>query len=208
MAMNGIIAQLKGMTMGVAILTSVASSNTFAYSVYQDASPPLAFGIIWQPYYCIEGPPGYSCPGGEWTQRPLPNLSVDDHVSLTTASSNFGFSLGNTLIGNTTLSLSPFFRGDTSPSRDELAMIVVNRTDVIATSDFGSASFYAIPGVDYYVLLEGSMRVGQSYDMSVSQVPLPAAWLLLLSGLMVFNKFSSMRRGMFYNSQCNRYLQQ
>ena len=195
MKTNRIVVQLRSLIVAAGILPAIAAASTDSVILTSNPAPLLGVSVVWQPYFCVEGPPGYSCPGGEWTNLALPSLGVGEHGLVTTASSSFGFYLGNTLSGNTSISLSPFYRqDDASPPRDELIMSVVNRANSISTSGFGTATFNAVSGVDYYVLFDGMVRYGQTYDVAVSQTPLPASWLLLLSGLVFFRRYSA-RRG-------------
>lgn len=179
----------------VVLISSVAAPSSYASSFYssQDPLPLSAFFVIQLPI-CVSNLDGYSCDDGTWTQSILPSLGVGDQISLTTLSNNFGFYLGNALSGNISLSLSPNYRIDSTPSQDELIINVMSRSGIISQSDFGSTAFNAISGNDYYVLFSGLMRGGQTYELQVSQVPLPASWLLLFSGLMFFRKFSTIRK--------------
>ncbi len=194
MNLNTNFKQLKYLKIAtVILLLGIAAPTSFASVTYYEGNLGtynFDFPIIWpSPTFCL----GTNPCDGFWTQSAFPSLAIGDNVSLT-SSSSFGFYLGNTISGNLLLSLSPYFRTNTTPTQDELLINVMDRTSTISTSDFGNATFSAISGNDYYVLLTGIPRSGLTYNLQVSQVPLPASWLLLLSGLMFFRQFSSKRK--------------
>lgn len=175
------------------LLTGIAIPSSYA-SVFFSSDPTPSNVYIAGPVFlvCIQGP--QPCPDGYWTQLALPSLGVGEQASLTTSSSSFGFYLGNTLNGDISISLSPYFRTNSTPSQDELIVNVMNRTSTISTSDFGNTTFHANFGEDYYALLSGEVRAGQTYQMQITAVPLPASGLLFLSGIMFFSKFSGKRK--------------
>lgn len=173
----------------VVLISSVAAPSSYASVIYT-YDIPTNIAIYWADYLCLGADP---C-DGPWTQLALPSLGIGDNVSFSTLSYSDGYYLGNTLSGNISLTLSPYFRIDSTPSQDELIINVMSRTSTISKSDFGSTAFDAISGNDYYVLLSGTIRGGQTYELQVSQVPLPTSWLLLFSGLMFFRKFSATRK--------------
>jgi hypothetical protein len=129
---------------------------------------------------------------GSWTEWQLPNLQIGQQVSLSgfstdishsvVSSSNFAFSLGNSLTGKFSVSLTPFFQGS-GPEHDELTANIVDRTSYLATTHAGKATFEANSGGDYYLMLGGLIRNNQPYQLQVSQVPLPAAFWLFGTGL-------------------------
>lgn len=124
-----------------------------------------------------------------WNHTPL---AIGSSISFSSNLSNASFSLGAGLSGQYSLTLSPVF--ETSPGIDELQMILASQQQQLATSQHGQLSFNANPKDHYYLLLNGTARQGQSYQMNISAVPEPETWAMLLAGLAIVG-VAARRRG-------------
>ena len=69
------------------------------------------------------------------------------------------------------------------PAVDELQLVLANQRQIIASSHQGQLSFNAAAGDNYYVMLNGQLRQGQDYQLSLAAVPEPETWAMLLAGL-------------------------
>ncbi|PKM36910.1 MAG: hypothetical protein CVV06_08640 [Gammaproteobacteria bacterium HGW-Gammaproteobacteria-10] len=98
------------------------------------------------------------------------------------------FSLGNELNGNFQVTLTPTFL---SNSHHSLEFEIAEGNSFLIHSMDGTALFRAEHGLDYYVFLNGSIRGDQSYNLQLTQVPLPASiWFLGigLAGLLSYKR--------------------
>lgn len=167
-----------------ASLESNASVVLTSGTVYADLRVGL-FSII-NGVACLVGDPCF-IPDGSWTQEQLPALEVGQQTSISTSSPNFSFYLGNSLNGKFGVSLTPLPQISAyNYSANELTANIFNRTSIISTTNVGISTFEASSGTDYYLLLSGLVRGGQTYQLQVSQVPLPAAFFLFGSVLSMF----------------------
>jgi hypothetical protein len=138
---------------------------------------------------CLVGEPCVT-PDGSWTEGQLPTLEVGQQASISASSPSFSFYLGNSLNGKFGVSLTPIPQISAyNYSANELTANIFNRTSILSTTNAGISTFEASSGTDYYLLLSGLVRGGQSYQLQVSQVPLPAAFWLLGSVLSIFFAF-------------------
>lgn len=62
-------------------------------------------------------------------------------------------------------------------------MLLANRQSLLQISDHGTLSFNATPDQSYYLFLDGSAKVDQTYQLSLAPVPEPETWAMLLAGL-------------------------
>lgn len=167
-------------------------ADTYASVVTYGPSPLQPSSLFINPfplYYsvCLIGEPCVA-PDGSWTEQQLPTLEVGQQTSISTSSPSFAFYLGNSLNGKFGVSLTPTFQIPVYDySVDELTANIVNRTSILSTTNAGVSSFEASSGIDYYILLKGSVHGGQTYQLQVSQVPLPGAFWLFGSVLYVFS---------------------
>lgn len=185
----------------VILLVSFASQNSLA-SVMISTGPPLpppSMGILWQHGgfgACLIGEPCIT-PDAPWVELQLPTLQVGQETSISTTSSRFGFYLGNSLTGQIDVSLTPVFQiQDNENFVDELTANIANRTAIFSKTHNGLTSFEAVSGTDYYLLLSGQVRAGTTYQLQLSQVPLPAAFYLFGSGLLLLLNFGRNRSGL------------
>lgn len=172
------------------LFVSFVSQNSFASVFSQSDTRSAPIFVLIEPTlsYCL---PNGTCGNYDagWTQRNSPIIQVDQKISISTASTNFAFYLGSTLNGKFEVSLTPTFQASSPYSGDELTANIANRTSILSTSNAGVASFEASKGIDYYLLLGGLVRSEQTYQLQVSQVPLPAAFWLFGSWLSMFLVF-------------------
>ncbi|MFO1385706.1 MAG: FxDxF family PEP-CTERM protein [Chitinivorax sp.] len=132
---------------------------------------------------------GEECVGG-WVQTTTTPLSVGSPLTFDSESSLFGFALG-ALQGQYRVTLTPNLTfdgwrspyGSNNPTNDQLSVLLANRQTLLQISNHGTLSFNATPDQDYYLFLDGSAKVGQTYQLSISPVPEPETWAMLLAGL-------------------------
>jgi len=176
------------------LLASFASleSNASVTITAYNPEPSLFVGPFFHINYvaCLVGEP-CPTPEGSWTEGQLPPLEVGQQTSISTSSPSFAFYLGNSLNGKFDVSLTPI--PPYNYSANELTANIVNRTSILSTTNAGISTFEASSGTDYYLLLSGLVRGGQTYQLQVSQVPLPAAFLLFGSVLSMFFAFKRRR---------------
>ena len=136
---------------------------------------------------CLIGQP---CPADAvWTGWQLPTLQVGQTLSFTTSSAT-PFYFGNNLNGLVNVTLTPFFQNQSSSNIvDELTANIANRSSIISTTQDGFSTFEASIGTDYYLLLGGLVRGGVTYQLQVSQVPLPAPFFLFGTGMTLLLSF-------------------
>ncbi len=181
------ISQLKHAIVAIFLLLANFGSQECYASVMISTGPALPPPGI---YIMLSATPGWACiidepcvpPDAAWTEFQLPNLQVGQQVSISSSSSNFAFSLGNSLNGKVGVSLTPFFRGVGATS-DELTANIADRHSILSTTNASVNTFEANSGTDYYLLLSGLVRGNQTYQLQLSQVPVPAAFWLFGSGL-------------------------
>lgn len=183
------------------MLISFASQTSLA-SVMISTGPPLpppSIGILLPQggfsFCSIDG----SCQtfDASWVEWQLPPLQVGQESSISTTSSSFGFYLGNSLNGQIDVSLTPVFQTpDNTNFVDELTANIANRTAIFSKTHNGLTTFEAVSGTDYYLLLSGQVRGGTTYQLQLSQVPLPTAFYLFGSGLLLLLNFGRNWRGL------------
>lgn len=171
----------------IILLISLTAQNSFAFesvTITENIIPPIGV-IIDLPLVvssaCLIGQP---CPtDAVWTGWQLPTLQVGQELSISTSSTT-AFFLGNSLNGQLNVSLTPIFKIQSNTNTvDELTANIANRTSIFSTTNDGLSTFDTSSGTDYYLLLAGTLRYGITYELQVSQVPLPAAFCLFGSGL-------------------------
>jgi len=175
----------------LASFVSLESNASVTLTAY-NPEPNLFVGSFFQNNYvaCLIGEP-CPTPEGSWTEGQLPTLEVGQQISISTSSPSFAFYLGNSLNGKFDVSLTPI--PPYNYSANELTANIFNRTSILSTTNAGISTFEASSGTDYYLLLSGLVRGGQTYQLQVSQVPLPAAFLLFGSVLSMFFAFKRRR---------------
>ena len=80
------------------------------------------------------------------------------------------------------------------PAVDELQLVLANQRQIIGSSQQGHLSFNAAAGDNYYVMLNGQLRQGQDYQLSLAAVPEPETWAMLLAGLGIVTVAAQRRR--------------
>ena len=115
-------------------------------------------------------------------------LIQEQSVSITIEPFETAFSLGNELSGNFQVTLAPT---SLSNSNHSLQFVIADRNAFLVHASNGMALFEAEHGIDYYVFLEGFIMSDQSYNLQLTQVPLPASiWFLGLglTGLLSYKR--------------------
>ncbi len=172
----------------ILLLTSLGSQNGYAsWTFPSDAPVPSSLLVLIPPAisYC---PSNGVCVNydGLWTEWQLPTLQVGQQASISTSSTSFAFFLGNSLNGKFGFSMTPVFQSTYPEIKgDELIAAIANRSSILSTTNAGLATFEVVSGNDYYLLFTGFVRGGQTYQLQISQVPLPAAFWMFLMGLTV-----------------------
>ncbi|MGR8930280.1 MAG: hypothetical protein ACU836_06535 [Gammaproteobacteria bacterium] len=177
----------------VSLLISLASPNSLASVILTDTNPnppPAGIYILWQQGFgfCLIGEPCV-VPDGPWVDLQLPTLQIGEQTPISTASPSFGFYLGNSLKGQIDVSLTPVFQiPENQNFVDELTAKIADRTAFLTTTHDGQTNFNASNGEDYYLLLSGYVRGGTTYQLQLSEVPLPGAAYLFGAGLILLLK--------------------
>lgn len=166
------------------LLSGLASSYSNASPVItqSDLIPDLylpGFAVV---VACPLGGPCFK-PDQAWTKESLPLFQLGETISISTASPSFSFYLGNSLEGVISVSMMPYFQFNSQPPQDELIASIASRTSIISTTNYGTTFFDANGGNDYYLLLNGTVRSIQTYQLQISEVPLPPAWAFMSFGL-------------------------
>ena len=141
-------------------------------------------------FFGLPGIPGLPClvdplcALAPWTQWNNVQLGIGNPLGLDVTQPLPSFSLGAGLSGQYSLRISPSFVVPGSvPAVDELQLILANQRQIIGSSQQGHLSFNAAAGDSYYVMLNGQLRQGQDYQLSLAAVPEPETWAMLLAGL-------------------------
>lgn len=142
----------------------------------------------------IEGSWG-SCGDAPWVSWSIPLLTPGTPIAITTSSSDFSFFLGSELVGTYKLTLTPAYQIGFSPSFDELRANLAASDALIGATSGGGLIFSAAYGSRYYVMLSGLMRGADTYTLSVSAVPEPEQWAMLVLGLVTILPLSRRRNG-------------
>ncbi len=125
---------------------------------------------------------------GPWTSQNAQHLIQDQSMPITFETFETAFSLGNEPNGNFQVALTPT---SLSNSNHSLQFVIADRNAFLVHASNGMAFFEARHGIDYYVLLHGSIVSDQSYNLQLTQVPLPASiWFLGLglTGLLSYKR--------------------
>lgn len=141
---------------------------------------PIPIGKLTPTYYFL-------LPLVEPVQNMQP-LIQEQSVSITIEPFETAFSLGNELSGNFQVTLAPT---SLSNSNHSLQFVIADRKAPLVHASNGMALFEAEHGIDYYVFLEGFIMSDQSYNLQLTQVPLPASiWFLGigLAGLLSYKR--------------------
>lgn len=172
------------------LLPSLAQAFSPVCGCFYYDDGPLALNL-----FISSVPPVNACQSGEtcvgdWVQSVTTPLAVGTAASFDSHSNSFSFALG-ALRGHYQVTLSPSFSSDgwrsidgtDSRSSDELNVLLANRQTLLQTSSRGMLDFTASPDQDYYLFLNGAIRGNQTYQLSLSPVPEPETWAMLLAGL-------------------------
>lgn len=117
----------------------------------------------------------------DWTRWDLPTLLVGEQVTIRPA-----FYLGNSLNGSYKVSLNPVYQFQSYANLfDELTANVASRSSIFATTNGGMVTFDANGGNDYYLFLGGFARGGQSFQLQLTQIPLPPTFGLFGLGIVI-----------------------
>lgn len=130
--------------------------------------------------------PGFPCVM-PWTISPAVTLTSGTTTSFSAFNPGFVYELGNHLSGIHEVSLSPAYRNPAINLQDELRAIVADDSQLLGQTDMGVASFNAVDGTPYYLLLAGIVRDDTVYELSVFQVPEPHAGVLIGFGLVLLS---------------------
>lgn len=142
--------------------------------------PPISLSLMEPGFsFCYEEGPCIA----PWTSLDMPLLTKNQIAPIATNSTDFNYYLGNSLYGAYRVSLYPAHIVASLPSYDELRVNLATSETVIGTTTNGDLTFSASSGIDYYLLLSGLVRGGETYSLSVSAVPEPEQYLLLIAGL-------------------------
>lgn len=190
------------------LISSLGAQNIRAeiYASYNylwtGGEPGLAFLLPSQiPNFCLIGE--VCSNDAVWTQWDLPTLMVGEQIAIPTADLGSAFYLGNSLIGSYQVSLSPVYQFQSYINLlDELTANIANRSSIFATTNGGMVTFDANGGNDYYLFLGGFARGGQSYQLKLTQVPLPPAFGIFGLGMIIsFSRFNPIR---YTKKMCRR----
>lgn len=156
-------------------LHGVASASII---ITQQPTPQVSLILLGPPlFFCVVG---FPCEA-PWTSQNLPILPVDVPLSISTNSTDFNFALGSNLSGLYKASLSPTYL--TASFSDELFANIASSQAILGTTANGEFTFAATNGEPLYLLLSGEVRGGETYTLSVTAVPEPSQYLLLIIGL-------------------------
>lgn len=154
---------------GVAIASSITT---------QQPIPQVSLGLNAPPLFaCLVG---FPCEA-PWVSQNLPLLPVGIPISILTSSTDFNFALGSNLTGLYKASLSPIYL--TASFFDELFANIASSQAVLGTTANGEFTFAATNGEPLYLLFSGRVQGGETYTLSVTAVPEPGRYLLLIIGL-------------------------
>ena len=157
-------------------LRRIAVATALGTALLAPASAHAFFGLP-----CLVDP---LCGLTPWTQWNNIQLGIGNPLGLDPSQPLPSFSLGAGLSGQYSLRISPSFIVPGSvPAVDELQLVLANQHQIIASSQQGQLSFNAAAGDSYYVMLNGQLRQGQNYQLSLAAVPEPETWAMLLAGL-------------------------
>lgn len=168
-------------------------AETYAsYNYLVTTLPGVAFLLPSQiPSFCLIGE--VCSNDAVWTQWDLPTLMVGEQVNIPTADLGSAFHLGSSLNGSYQVSLSPVYQFQSYTNLfDELTANIASRSSIFATTNDGMVTFDASAGNDYYLFIGGFARGGQSYQLQLTQVPLPPAFGMF--GLGIIISFSRLYR--------------
>lgn len=157
-------------------LRRIAMATALGTALLAPASAHAFFGLP-----CLVDP---LCGLTPWTQWNNIQLGIGNPLGLDPSQPLPSFSLGAGLSGQYSLRISPSFIVPGSvPAVDELQLVLANQRQIIGSSQQGQLSFNAAAGDSYYVMLNGQLRQGQNYQLSLAAVPEPETWAMLLAGL-------------------------
>lgn len=155
-----------------------AASASIIVTVDPTPPVPLSLYLFAPPFFvCVVG---FPCEA-PWTSQNLPILPVDIPFSISTNSTDFNFALGSNLSGLYKASLSPAYL--TGSFSEALFANIASSQAVLGTTANGEFTFAATNGEPLYLLLSGQVRGGDTYTLSVTPVPEPGQYLLLIVGL-------------------------
>lgn len=165
-------------------LRRLAAATAVSAALLAPGSAHAFFGLPGIPGLpCLVDP---LCALAPWTQWNNVQLGIGNPLGLDVSQPLPSFSLGAGLSGQYSLRISPSFIVPGSvPAVDELQLILANQRQIIGSSQQGHLSFNAAAGDNYYVMLNGQLRQGQDYQLSLAAVPEPETWAMLLAGLCV-----------------------
>ena len=160
-------------------LRRIATATALGTALLAPASAHAFFGLPGLP--CLVDP---LCSLAPWNQWNNVQLGIGNPLGLDPTQPLPSFSLGAGLNGQYSLRISPSFIVPGSiPAVDELQLVLANQRQIIGSSQQGQLSFNAAAGDSYYVMLNGQLRQGQNYQLSLAPVPEPETWAMLLAGL-------------------------
>lgn len=170
-------------------LRRLAAATAFGTALLAPASAHAFLGLPGLP--CLVDPLCNLAPWAQWNNI---QLGIGNPLSLGGTQPLPSFSLGAGLSGQYSLRITPsFIVPGSAPAVDELQLILANQHQIIGSSQQGQLSFSAAAGNSYYVMLNGQLRPGQDYQLSLAAVPEPETWAMLLAGLGIVG-FAARRR--------------
>ena len=171
-------------------LRRLAAATALGTALLAPSSAHAFFGLPGLP--CLVDPICNLVPWAQWNNV---QLGIGNPLGLDPTQPLPSFSLGAGLNGQYSLRISPSFNVPGSvPTVDELQLILANQRQIIGSSHQGQLSFSAAAGDSYYVMLNGQLRQGQDYQLSLAAVPEPETWGMLLAGLGVVGVALQRRR--------------
>lgn len=161
------------------LASASASANSFI-SAELVPQPPAVYIAQWNSF-CWDLPGQHTCVI-PWLEANLPEVGVPGAVTFDTQNVIAGAHLVNAQQGSFSVFLTPSFDANELPSRDEFQVSLANNQGILAVSQDGKLEFTVDPGTDYFLLLDGTVRGGTTYSLSISPVPEPASGAFFVVG--------------------------
>lgn len=136
----------------------------------------------------LNAPPPFACLVGfpceaPWASQNFPLLPVGITLPISTSSIDFDFALGSNLTGLYKASLSP--TNLAASLSEKLFANIASTQGILGITANGEFTFEATNGEPLYLFLSGLVRGGETYTLSVTAVPEPRQYQLLIIGLAI-----------------------